>query len=356
MKNEGASILVVDDTPANLKVLVQMLQKNGYKPRPVPSGQHALRAVEYELPDLILMDINMPVLDGISTCTKLKENHRYRNIPVIFVSALTDTFDKVKAFEAGGVDYITKPFDAEEVITRIENHLKIRNLQVEQEEDCRQLQELEVLRDRVTNMAIHDMSPPLLVIRSALGLLSHRLSDVMDSESREDINDALAGANMLAAMVDRLLDMCRLEDDGLVLKIERCNLAEIVNSVAELLTTRSDTRRDTRSDTRRDTRSDTHDESTDRRVVSPHIYCDEDVIRPAIASLLGSTLKFTQRGGEICVSIAGHEDQPQSSVQEGDTGNKKRERSDSTPQGRHLSSDPGLTFCLSDLPPEFRPN
>jgi len=106
MKSEGASILVVDDTPANLKVLVQMLEKRGYRPRPVPSGHHALRAVEYELPDLILMDINMPVLDGISTCAKLKEDDRYRDIPVIFVSALTDTFDKVKAFNAGGVDYV----------------------------------------------------------------------------------------------------------------------------------------------------------------------------------------------------------------------------------------------------------
>lgn len=127
--NQQGNILIVDDTPANLTLLSGMLKEKNYKVRPVPSGKLALKAVEAEPPDLILLDINMPEMNGFQVCEQLKSNIKYRDIPVLFISALTETLDKVKAFTCGGVDYITKPFQFEEVEARIETHLELRRYQ-----------------------------------------------------------------------------------------------------------------------------------------------------------------------------------------------------------------------------------
>lgn len=129
-----ASILVVDDTIANLQVLAGMLKDRGYKVRPVPSGKLALLAAKRDPPDLILLDINMPEMSGYEVCERLKADDQLNGIPVIFISALTDQLDKVKAFANGGVDYLTKPFQMEELHARVETHLKIRRLQIELEE------------------------------------------------------------------------------------------------------------------------------------------------------------------------------------------------------------------------------
>ena len=131
---QSASILVVDDTPANLQVLAGMLKDRGYKVRPVPSGKLALLAARRDPPDLILLDINMPEMNGYEVCEQLKADDNLRGIPVIFISALTEQLDKVKAFAIGGVDYITKPFQMEELHARVETHLKLRRLQIELEE------------------------------------------------------------------------------------------------------------------------------------------------------------------------------------------------------------------------------
>ncbi len=119
------SILIVDDTLANLQLLVEMLNDLGYKVQPAKSGKMALKAVETAPPDLILLDVNMPEMDGYEVCRRLKANEKTSEIPVIYLSAMYETKDKVKAFEAGGVDYITKPFEIKEVQARITTHLNI---------------------------------------------------------------------------------------------------------------------------------------------------------------------------------------------------------------------------------------
>jgi len=123
------NILIVDDTPANLRLLSQMLAEQGYRVRPVPDGPLALEATRAEPPDLILLDIRMPEMDGYEVCEHLKADAQTRDIPIIFISALGETQDKVRAFTAGGVDYVTKPFQVEEVLARVETHLALRKLQ-----------------------------------------------------------------------------------------------------------------------------------------------------------------------------------------------------------------------------------
>ncbi|HIE02287.1 MAG TPA: response regulator, partial [Thiotrichaceae bacterium] len=143
----NSNILVVDDTPANLRLLIGILREVGYKVRPANNGQRALTSIEKESPSLILLDIMMPDMDGYQVCEHLKAHEETRDIPVIFISALNETFDKVKAFSVGGVDYITKPFQAEEVLARVETHLKWHELQRQlQKENLRMRAELEVSR------------------------------------------------------------------------------------------------------------------------------------------------------------------------------------------------------------------
>ena len=129
MNNDKANILVVDDTPDNLRLLGAILTEQGYRVRKALNGQTALKTVRTVPPELILLDINMPGMNGYEVCQALKTDAQTKEIPIIFISALDDVLDKVKAFKVGGVDYITKPFQGEEVIARIDNQLTIRQLQ-----------------------------------------------------------------------------------------------------------------------------------------------------------------------------------------------------------------------------------
>jgi serine phosphatase RsbU (regulator of sigma subunit) len=140
-----ADILIVDDTPANLRLLGQMLSEHGYRVRPVPDGALALAAARAEPPDLILLDIRMPDMDGYQVCEQLKASDGTRDLPVIFISALDAVGDKVRAFAAGGVDYVTKPFQVAEVLARVETHLALRRLQMElQKANQRMARELDL--------------------------------------------------------------------------------------------------------------------------------------------------------------------------------------------------------------------
>ncbi|YAF98778.1 MAG: response regulator [Nodularia sp. CChRGM 3473] len=138
--NYKGNVLVVDDTPDNLRLLSAMLTAKGFEVRKALNGKMALTACQMMLPDVILLDINMPGMDGYQVCQQLKADDHTCGVPVIFISALDDVLDKVKAFDVGGVDYITKPFNGAEVISRIENQINLRSLQIQLKEKNQLLQ------------------------------------------------------------------------------------------------------------------------------------------------------------------------------------------------------------------------
>ena len=142
MEPRPASILIVDDVPANLQVLAGMLDGQGYVTRPVTSGKMALLAAQSDPPDLVLLDITMPGMDGYEVCARMKANENLKDVPVIFISALHETLDKVKGFGVGAADYVTKPFQFEEVRARIATHLKLHALQTAIEEHNHRLSDL----------------------------------------------------------------------------------------------------------------------------------------------------------------------------------------------------------------------
>lgn len=135
----NAEILIVDDTPINLSLLTKMLTSSGYSVRAVTNGARALESARTAPPDLILLDIRMPGMNGFEVCQALKQEESSRAIPVIFISALDDVADKLRGFDVGGVDYITKPFQLEEVLARTETHLRMRNLQRQLEDANRKM-------------------------------------------------------------------------------------------------------------------------------------------------------------------------------------------------------------------------
>ncbi|ETR71318.1 MAG: histidine kinase, partial [Candidatus Magnetoglobus multicellularis str. Araruama] len=137
---EKGIVLVVDNNPENLRLLENILTVNGYKVRPAISGALALMTIQSTLPDLILLDVRMPEIDGYTVCKKIKENDITKDIPVIFISALGEPIDKIKAFEAGGMDYITKPFESQEVLARVKTQIKIRKMQQKLATQNKQLQ------------------------------------------------------------------------------------------------------------------------------------------------------------------------------------------------------------------------
>jgi putative two-component system response regulator len=174
-----ANLLIVDDTPANLRLLSSMLTDKGYKVRAVINGPMALTAAKTAPPDLILLDINMPNMNGYQVCEHLKAEERLKNIPVIFISALDDIQDKAKAFIVGGVDYITKPFQIEEVLMRVKNHLDLRKTQFELEKAKNELLRINQNLEERVQIQVKQISNSQLATIFALA----KLADSRDSNT-----------------------------------------------------------------------------------------------------------------------------------------------------------------------------
>lgn len=191
------NILIVDDTPNNLRLLSSMLTKQGYEVRSAISGSVALMAVRTVPLDLILLDINMPKMNGYEVCQHLKADVQTRDIPVIFLSALGEPLDKVQAFQVGGVDYITKPFQVEEVLARVENHLMLRRMQIELQQAktealkaLAQEQELNRLKSEFVSMISHDFRTPLTSIQGFSELVRYG-GEALPTETRDRYFDKI---------------------------------------------------------------------------------------------------------------------------------------------------------------------
>ena len=176
------NLLVVDDTPDNLRLLSTMLSDKGYKVRGVINGEMALKAARSTPPDLILLDITMPQMNGYEVCQHLKADGRTSGIPVIFLSALDRVLDKVKAFGVGGVDYITKPFHLEEVLARVENQLTIQRLQKKLHEQNARLRESEAKEREKSHQ-----------LELALQQLQHTQAQLIQSEKMSSLGNVVAG-------------------------------------------------------------------------------------------------------------------------------------------------------------------
>ena len=329
-----ASILVVDDTPANLRLLANMLRDGGYKVRPVSSGEMALRVVEATPPDLILLDITMPEMDGYEVCRRLKADPRWRDIPVLFISALTDTADKVRAFQAGGVDYVGKPFQFEEVDARVRTHLELRRKSLALEENLARLRELEQQRDTLTHMIAHDMRSPLLALQMSVELLGDMVP-ATEPDAATLTATARRGAAQVVEMVSQMLDVSRLESGKMELHCEPADLVELArNAIATLRPLAA--------------------ERTLELVAPASVPADIDanLMLRVISNLLGNAIKFTKPDGHIRLAVQLAEEHPRVAVIDDGPGIPPEHHhlifekfGQASAGARRGGSGLGLTFC-----------
>lgn len=210
MSNNKFNLLIVDDNTDNLRLLADMLTSLEYKVRAVTSGRTALESVNRRLPDLILLDIKMPDLDGYQVCEQLKASDRSRDIPIIFISALDDVLDKVKAFEVGGVDYVTKPFHEAEVAARIGTQLKLLQQKAQLKKEIEEKQKAQEALEVFVHAIGHDMRNPIFGINYVIkNLLRQALASGNASLNLQTIQSLSNGCDRLLNLVKLLVNSQR---------------------------------------------------------------------------------------------------------------------------------------------------
>lgn len=283
------SILVVDDTPANLRLLCSMLDDHGYEVRPVTDGPTALAAARADLPDLVLLDINMPGMNGYAVCSAFKADERLAEVPIIFISALNDPIDKVQAFQVGGLDYITKPFHIEEVLARIETQLALRRQRQEierlREQDRRYFEKLSAMKDDVMRHASHDLKNPLGRVLTGIYILEQG-GEISSEQGQRALGIIQRGAEQMRDLITDLLDLARIET-GLAVKRVRVPLAPFLRACVEDFLAEAEERNITLT-----------------LVAPPEVVlpADDGRLRQVIHNLLSNALKYTPAGGRVEVA------------------------------------------------------
>jgi CheY-like chemotaxis protein len=224
-----ARILIVDDKPENLHLLTVILKQEGYAVRQLRNGKMVMSSVLSALPDLILLDIMMPETDGYDVCRQLKAEERTRDIPVIFISALNETVDKIKAFSVGGIDYITKPLQEEEVLVRVETHLKLRRLQRQLEAQNIELTQAAHLREDMERVTRHDLKTPLNVIIGFPQIIMKAVN--LPAKYQEYLKMIEESGMMMLNMIDLSLDMFKMERKMYHFQPVPVNLLQVIRRI-----------------------------------------------------------------------------------------------------------------------------
>lgn len=295
------NILIVDDTPENLQVLSATLSDRGYKIRGVVNGKMAIRAARSVAPDLILLDIRMPDMTGYEVCEILKNDRQTNNIPVIFISALDEAIDKVKAFQVGGVDYITKPFQVEEVLARVEHQLTIQKLQKELIEKNKNLESEIIERKKaeqaaeaasqaksqfLANMS-HELRTPLNAI---LGFTQVMIRDpFLNTEQMESLRIINRSGEHLLELINDVLDLSKIEAGIIDVYDHSFDLYHLLDNLEEVFQFKAE---------RKKLRL--------KLIIQPdvpqYIKTDEKKLRACLTNLLGNAIKFTVKG-EIILRV-----------------------------------------------------
>lgn len=235
--DQRPTVLIVDDTPFNVQLLLEFLNESEYDARVSESGENAVKIIPTLKPDIILLDIMMPGMNGYQVLEQLNQDEETRDIPVIFMTALSETEDKLKGFRLGAVDYITKPLEHEEVLARLDLHLSIKRMQRQLQEQNRRLTEAAIIKDRFMQIANHDLRNPLSLILMAIELA--RSTDE-DGEPIFSKDQALARIEMatrqMMAIVKNYLDIRKTEIGDDSVRIHTFFLPEVIRDLVSSYT------------------------------------------------------------------------------------------------------------------------
>ncbi|MDM8536393.1 response regulator [Desulfobacterales bacterium HSG17] len=301
-ENKQSNILVVDDNPDNLRLLVGILKDNDYKVRPAKDGQTAINSAISNPPDMILMDILMPEMDGYETCRRLKANSITQDIPIIFISALDAPIDKVKAFSGGGVDYVSKPFNEEELLARIDTHLSLRKAQKElaernvllqneiaerkkTEKSLRMAKEEAEVANKAKSTFLANMSHELRTpLNGILGFTQILRNDpTVSARQLKGVNVIEQSGNHLLSLINDVLDLVKIESRKVEVHETDFDLPSFLKQTTEIIRVRA-----------KQKKIEFFLEISGNLSVT--VRGDEQHLRQILLNLLGNAVKFTDAG------------------------------------------------------------
>lgn len=329
-----SSVLIVDDNTKNLKVLADILRERQYKVAMAKEGRSALDFIARKKPDIVLLDIMMPGMNGYEVCRQMKAESK--DIPVIFISALSDAADKVKAFEAGGVDYITKPFRKEEIFARVNIHLKLKHAREELMQANELLRAANTTKDRLFSVIAHDLRSPLASLSQTLDMMVTQ-PELFDEERKTAfINELGSSAKRTCLLLEDLLYWARSQQGETVYRPSALNVSELAERSIRLLTPSAKAK-------------SVRLHSEIRTPVT--VFADKDMIMTVIRNLISNALKFTPESGEIRISAVSDGKTAEISVSDTGVGISKENinrlfRSDETFTTSGIRNEKGLGFGL----------
>jgi len=283
-KMDKPLILIVDDVSRNIQVLGSTLRKEDYEIAVAQDGKQALKTVENILPDLILLDVMMPVMDGYEVCKRLKEDPLTKDIPIILLTGKTETGDIVKGFEVGASDYITKPYKAAELMARVKTHLELKKSKDQLEKKNEELTRLNDHKNTFLSLISHDLRNPMMAFLNLAEIMKEDYDDLDQAQIKEFISLLYEAADEMQQLLNNLLEWARLEMGKIEPKPENIDLTEIVQNSVNLSKTKA-LEKSIEINTRLDDQIPA--------------YADSNMIQSVIRNILSNSIKYTNEGGQI---------------------------------------------------------
>lgn len=280
---EVPQILIVDDEPVNRKILQAMLHSEGYKIIQAENGPSALAMVEENKPDLILLDVMMPEMDGFEVCRRLKSREDTKIIPILMVTALRDKIHREQAMESGADDFLSKPIDRVELVIRVKSLLRIKKYSDELIENYIQLRKLEQVKEGLMHMIVHDLRSPLTSISMNLELSLMKITEPLTI--KQYLENSLFYCSYLDEMIQGLLDIYKMEQGAIQVNFILVDMAELILDVVKQYQPQSEARNITIS-------------VSDVEPL-PKIYIDRSMIKRVLSNLIDNAIRHTPQGGFI---------------------------------------------------------
>jgi len=308
----SGTVLVVDDTPGNLRVLVDSLSNRGLNILVATDGTSAIERAVYSQPDLILLDVIMPGIDGFETCRIFKEKPETTDIPVIFMTALSDTSQKIKAFEVGAVDYVTKPFEEEELIARVDAHLTIRRLQDDLMRRNTQLEDLNQLKNEFLGMAAHDIRNPLTAILATSEILEMTAASATEEKLTHMAQQVQTAGNRIKTLLSNLLDVNAIDSGKRNIDIQPIEVETVLEQIS---TNHLPAAREKQIDLIREPAAETD-----------IIQADATAISQVLDNLISNAIKYSEPGKRVWIKSQRREEKITLSIRDEGPGLSEEDR------------------------------